>query len=119
MSRSAPGPRNPNQITLPSDLIKFSLEFLPQDAKILLPLREVRTDWDAAFGDYAECFVAPKGKEDASTSSLSSDGQWTPRSKVELRVVLSSIHHMTDTFQQSICKAVLRRYWFDSDCRGL
>jgi hypothetical protein len=81
--------------TLPHDLIKSSLEYLPTRSQ-QLKAREVNQEWSRAVADVVESSFGEGG------ASTVQNGEWMPGTRLELSSVLCCISDMTDTFKASI-----------------
>jgi hypothetical protein len=103
-------PCPPSTSSLPHDLIKSSLEYLPKNQQLMA--REVNQEWSRAVADAIESRFG----EDV-TRTLK-DGEWKPVTRQELRSVLRCIPDMTDTFKSSIRKIRFPQS-FTGDCAGL
>jgi hypothetical protein len=92
---------------LPHDLIKSSLEYLPQNQQLMA--REVNQEWSRAVADVVESSFGEGGPRTLK------DGEWKPLTKLELRLVLCCIQDMTETFKSSIHRIRFPK-WFTGDC---
>jgi hypothetical protein len=91
----------PSKPSLPHDLIKSSLDYLPDGE--LLRARLVNTKWLQAVADCVECFLGEKeedGRVVGRWRDTLEDGHLIPKSRRQLRMALCVITEMTLTFQQ-------------------
>jgi hypothetical protein len=89
--------------SLPHDLIKSTLDYLPEEE--LLRARLVNTKWLQAVADCVECFLGEKEQENWRVVGRWRDtlvnGLFTPKYRKQLRMVLCVIKEMTIiNFQQ-------------------